>query len=317
MPTDMPTAMPTTGPPAGAAALLLASLLLTGGCVPQTTGPGAAAPKVEAVPDDADRQVALAHRQLALGLEQAGDIAGAVDELIAAAAQGGWTAQELGSSDDNPYADLARICARPEPAEPAVRACTVAITSYRFSPARLTELLVLRGDAHRRIGRRERALADYETALKIETSNVRALAGRGMIRAEEGANLQALADFRRAIGSGGDGPEVRFARAGALAALGRDAEAAADYDVVLSTDEGVAAYPDAYRLDAEARCRIGEADAATAGWQAWLAAVPGGADRVQDMLWAAGYLRGPRTDNLSPTADAALRAWAQDGCPGA
>jgi tetratricopeptide (TPR) repeat protein len=298
------------------ASLLLAAVLLAAACVPQTTGQGTAAPRA-AVLAEPDRQLALAHRRLGLGLEEAGDIAGAVDELTDAAALGGWTPQELGAGTDTPYSDLARICARPEPAEPAVRACTVAIASYRFSPERLARLLVLRGDAHRRLDRRDQALADYDTALEIETSNARALAGRGMVRAREGAYTDAVADLRRAVGSGADTPEVRFARAGALAALGRYEDAAADYDELLSSPEGIAAYPDAYRLRAEAHCRLGEADAAAVGWQVWLAAVPGGPDRVQDMLWALGYLRGPMAADFSPTAIAALRAWTRDGCPGA
>jgi hypothetical protein len=62
-------------------------------------------------------------------------------------------------------------------------------------------------------------------------------------------------------------------------------------------------------------CLAGEADAAAIGWQVWLAATPGGADHVRDMLWARGYLRGPAGPEFDPATLAALRAWTKAGCP--
>jgi len=267
------------------------------------------------MPTDPDRQLALARRQLGLGLEAAGDLAGAVDEYSAALALGGWTIDEVSGRDDTPYADLARICALSEPADQVVRACTRVVASFHFSAENLADFLASRGDAHRRLGEPDMALADYNAALKVATSHPRALAGRGRARAEAGAHADAINDFRRAISIGMNGPELRLARAASLVALGNYAGAVADYDWVLADPEGLAAHPEAYRLRADAHCRSGEADAAAIGWQVWLAVTPGGADEVQDMLWAFGYRRGPMGAGFTPAALAALRAWTGAGCP--
>ena len=120
-----------------------------------------------------------------------------------------------------PYGDLARICWRRDPPAAVVRACTRAIASLRFQFGALAELIANRADAYRRLGETDRALADYEVVLKIETSNPRALLGRGLVRAEAGEHFTAVSDLRRAIAGGLDRPDVRYARALSLAALGR------------------------------------------------------------------------------------------------
>jgi tetratricopeptide (TPR) repeat protein len=173
-----------------------------------------------------------------------------------------------------------------------------------------------RADAHRRLDEPDLALADYKTALKIDSNNPRGLLERGRIRARAGRHGLALIDFNRVISNGLDRPEAHYARALLLADLGDFEGAIADYDHVLSDPQGLAAYPDAYRDRAEAHCQIGQADAASVGWQVWLGATPGGAADVQEMLRARGYLRDAVADDFTPAALAALRAWTKAGCPG-
>jgi tetratricopeptide (TPR) repeat protein len=301
---------------------LLAGLfvaLLATACVPaQTGGDGATPPDAATTsPDPApstDRQLAIAHRQLGLGLEAAGDIDGAVDEYLASLALGDWP---VGEGNDTPHDDLARICARPDvdAAAEVVRACSRAVASFQFSFDRLVEFLSNRADAHLRLGDLDRALADYQTVLELETDNLQALLGRARVRAQAGDHLAALPDYKRAIAGGLDRPETRHARAQSWVALGRFEEAVADYDQILADPQGIAAYPGAYRDRAAAHCQLGQADAAAIGWQVWLGATPGGAEAVQDMLWTRGYLRGPVGEDFSPAALAALRAWTSAGCP--
>jgi len=317
----------------------LSACLLAAACVaPQTGG----APQLQAgaapgSPASLDREQARAHRQLGLGLEAAGDIAGAVDEYGAALTLGPWPMDAAtGGLADSPYGDLARICWRREPAAQVVRACTRAITSLRFQSGRLAELFANRADAYLRLGEPDRARADYRAALKIDSSNPRGLLARGRMRARAGNHAAAVIDFNRVVATTGpdrpeanylpdrpeanylpDRPDVRYARALSLVALGDLEGAVADFDHVLSDPRGLAAYPGAYRGRAEAHCRLGQADAAAIGWQVWLDATQGGGSYVQEMLWAHGYLRGAVTDDFTPAALASLRAWTQAGCPGA
>jgi len=265
-----------------------------------------------------DRQQAEAHRQLGLGLEEAGDIAGAVDEFVAALALGPWPlASSADSLADSPYGDLARICWRNEPAEQVGRACTRVITSYRFQSSRLAELFANRAAASRSLGETDRAMADYKTVLRIDSNNPRGLLVRGQMRAQEGNHAAALMDFNRAFANGPDRLEARYARALSLAALGDFEAAIADYDTVLADPAGIAAYPDAYRDRAEAHCQAGQAGAASVDWQVWLATRPDGPAHVQKMLKARGYLRGAVADEFTPKALAALRDWTKAECSGA
>ncbi len=310
----------------------LSSCLLAAACVAQTGD--TAQPQARAAPGSRaaiDLAQARAHRRLGLGLEAAGDISGAVDEFEAALALGRWpVAASAGGLADSPYGDLSRICWRRDPAAQVLRACTRAIASFRFQSAHLAELYANRADARLRLGQTRRAQADYRVALKIDSNNPRGLLARGRVRALAGRHAAALIDFDRVIAAPEsehppdrpesnyrpDRPGARHARALSRAALGDFEGAAADYDQVLSGLEGLAAYPGAYRGRAEAHCRTGRPAAAAVGWQVWLAATPGGAAYVQEMLWARGYLRGAVVDDFTPAALASLRAWTRAGCPG-
>jgi tetratricopeptide (TPR) repeat protein len=301
---------------------LIASLLVclpAAACLPPQSGGGgvqlSAQPASEA-PVTLDRAEAGAHRQLGLGLESAGDIAGAVDEFETALALGPWPiAPSTGGIEQSPYGDLARICARRDTAAQVVRACTRSIMSASLERQRLAELLANRGDAYLRLGDHDRALSDYQNVLKVETNDPRGLFGRGWMRARAGDHTAAISDFNRAINAAPNLMEARLARGHSLAAL-EDFEAAiADYDHFLGDPEALAAYPDAYRDRARVHCQMGEADAAAIGWQVWLAATPDGAGYVQDMLRTRGYLAGPTGPEFDPTTLAALRAWTRAGCP--
>ncbi len=297
----------------------LSACLLAAACAAQTGG-GAAQPEAGATPGQQtsiDRQQARAHRQLGLGLEAAGDNAGAGGAYESALRLGRWqVAATAGGLADSPYGDLARICWRRDPAAQVVRACTQVITSLRFQSGPLAELFANRADALLRLGDPDRARADYRSALKVDSSNPRGLLARGRMRARAGRHAAALIDFNRVIATGPDRPAAHYARALSRVALGDLEGAIADYDHILSDPQGLAAYPGAYRGRAELHCRTARPAAAAIGWQVWLAATQGGAAYVQEMLRAHGYLRGAVADDFTPAAVAALRAWTRAGCPG-
>ena len=309
----------------------LASALLLAGCI--TTEIGGWTPATTAAPEEhPDRQLARAHRQLALGLEAAGDVEGALDELEQAlaadrraeiaerksaevqrkAALGEAAASGL---EGTPYDELARICLQGDPSEQVIRACTLVVASFTYSSGRLAEFITRRGDAYAALDDPERAEIDYAAALKVDSSYPDALLGRARARAKLGNHKGAADDYRRAIGAGLDAPPIRMERAEALVAAGDPAAAIPEYDHVLSDPESLAAHPGAYRGRAEAYCLAGEADAAAIDWQVWLATTPDGPSVVQEMLQARNYLRGPVGDGFGPEALAGLRAWTRDGCP--
>jgi len=301
--------------------LLVAACVVPEDGAPPPGSPVTAPPNTESRPapvfsGDETRQLAQAHRQLGLGLEAAGDIAGAVDEFEAALAIGPWPVDpSAGGIENTPYGDLTRICRSGAQAQLVIRTCTRVITSFRYSQSELADFLANRGAAYFYLSDTDRARTDYKTALDLQSSNPRALFGRGRLKALAGNHTFALTDFNRAIGGGFDNPETRYARALSLAAVGDFDAAIEDFDRVLSDPEGLAAYPDAYRDRAQAHCRTGQAAAAAVGWQVWLDSTPGGGAEVWEMLAASGDLEVPSAGDFGPAALTALRAWIEAGCP--
>lgn len=303
---------------------LLAGLsfgLVVAACAQQPGEGGGEQPGAEAAPQPVtpivlNREEALAHRQLGLGLEAAGDIAGAVEEFEAAVALDPWPlAASSGGIGESPYGDLARICDGGEPAAAAARACSRVIVSARFDRPRLARLIANRGDARLQLGEPDRAMSDYAAALKVDNNAPRGLYGRGRMRARAGAHAAAVSDFDRAIAAEPALTGARLARALSLAALGDFEAATAGYDGILASPEALAAHPDAYRGRADMRCRAGEAEAAAVDWQGWISVTPDGAGTVRDMLAAQGYLSAPAEGAFGPADRAALRAWTGAGCP--
>ncbi len=260
---------------------------------------------------ETDRQEAGARRELGLALERVGDIAGAVSELEAALAAAPWA----GLPAETPLGDLARICRRGEPAEPVARACARAFASSRFAPAEMADLVALRGDANARLGRTQRALSDYATALEIDSSHARALLGRAWVHIRAGQPARALNGLRLAIETGPRPVEARLARAAAYMALGRFEGAVADYDAVLANVAAAPWEPAAWRGRAWAHCAMGRAEAAAVDWRLWADSVPGGAGYLQEMLRARGHLRAPWRAGIDPVIRDALAAWTRAGCP--
>jgi len=314
------------------ARLAAAAVALLAGCVPPGAEPPDPAEVAAAREAELNRQLAEAHRQLAQGLEEAGEVEAAVQDYQAAARLDRW-AVEPGATDlsGTPIGDLERICeesgesgdgtgvgdpgAAIEAAAAAVEACTGAINSGRLPTDRLAVLLGKRGIARLVLGETDGAMGDFRTALKLDTSAPDILLARGRALEEAGNAKGAMADYSLALLRAPKNTDLRFARARLRTAIGNDEGAAEDYDHVLADPEAVAAHSEAYRLRALAHCRLGRAEAAEIGWQVWIDQEPDGAEYVRDMLWARGYLRGPADPEFGARDRAALRACTRDGCP--
>ncbi|MDH3669214.1 MAG: tetratricopeptide repeat protein [Paracoccaceae bacterium] len=288
-----------------------------------------------------ERETASVHRDLAAGLEAAGEPEGALVELelalkADARARAAGRAAKLAArtegkrreTEDNDagedfssrsYDELERICKRNDPPAQAQRACTLIIASFPSSAGRLPELLTARGDAFFALEKFDNAADDYSAAIKIDSAYAQALLGRARVRVGQDLPAAAARDYRRAINAGLAAPEIRTERAGALMDAGRPGLAVGEYDRILSDPDQSAAHPAAYRGRAQAHCADGQADAASVDWQVWLAGAPEeGAAALAVDLAETGFLPEETLDGPFEVSDetlAALNAWTAAGCP--
>ena len=314
------------------AILNLAAALGLAACLPQAgigEDPRSAAAAEAGAQASLDRQTAEVHRQLAAGLEAAGESEAAVAELESAlaaeararAAERSVTDEKIRTQDlsNRSYEELARLCKRNDPPEQAVRACSLVIAAFNFSVQRLPELLSDRAEAYLALEDLERAARDYSQAIEIDSAYGRALLGRARLRLRQGDTTEAAKDYRRAIGAGLAATEIRAERAEVLMADGQYRAAVGEYDWILSDAEAEPDHELAYRGRAMAHCRDGQAEAAAVDWQVWLAGNPedGGAALAVPLV-EAGFLAPEAAESeLQMTADslATLRAWTEAGCP--
>ncbi len=288
-----------------------------------------------------ERETATVHRNLAAGLEAAGEPEGALVELelalkadararaadraskFAARKEGQLReTEENGAGEDfssRSYDELERICKRNDPPAQAQRACTLIIASFPTSAGRLPELLTDRGEAFFALEDFDKAADDYSAAIKIDSAYARALLGRARVRAGQKLPAAAARDYRRAINAGQATPEIRTERAEVLIDAGRPDLAVGEYDRILSDPNQSAAHPAAYRGRAQAHCANGQADAASVDWQVWLAgAAEDDAAALAVDLAEAGFLPEEKLEGpfeMSDETPAALNAWTAAGCP--
>ncbi len=287
-----------------------------------------------------ERQTATVHRNLAAGLEAAGEPEAALAELelalkadararaagraakLAARAEDQRRAAEDDAAGEEfssrSYDELERICKRNDPPPQAQRACTLIIASFPVSAGRLPELLTNRGDAFLALEDLDKAADDYSAAIKVDSAYGPALLGRARVRARQDLPAAAARDYRRAINAGLATPEIRAARAEALMSTGRPDLAVGEYDRILSDPDQTAAHPAAYRGRARAHCANGQADAASVDWQVWLAGAPEDRAVLTTDLIESGFLPEDTLDaplEMTDEARAALNAWAAAGCP--
>jgi tetratricopeptide (TPR) repeat protein len=81
----------------------------------------------------------------------------------------------------------------------AIAACTRAIDSGQYQGADLSGLYDNRGVEYSRKGQRDRAIADYGQAIRLNPNNTRALNNRGSAYSENGDHDRAIADYNEAI----------------------------------------------------------------------------------------------------------------------
>ena len=112
--------------------------------------------------------------------------------------------------------------------------CTAIIQSGQEPREKLATAFDNRGVAYRRKGEYDRALKDYEQAIRLNPSNATAYNNRGIIYRINGEYARAIADYDEAIWlKNGDFPAAYYNRALAYADKGEYELSLRDFDVVM------------------------------------------------------------------------------------
>ena len=103
-------------------------------------------------------------------------------------------ARQCGSIENNP--DL------------NIQFCTRAINSGELSTGKLVSALIERGRTYHDKRQYDRAIADYDSAIRLSPNNIGAIENRGLAYEKKGRLKLALRDFRRAYDLGYRGIHV-------------------------------------------------------------------------------------------------------------
>ena len=114
-----------------------------------------------------------------------------------------------------------------------IQGCDAVIRWARESPRDAAAAFYNRGIAYRNQGKLDRAIEDYDQALKLWPAFADAWNDRGVAYRQRGDYARAIADFDEAIRLKPDDAAAWFNRAGAWSSLGRLDHAIADFDRVL------------------------------------------------------------------------------------
>jgi len=118
----------------------------------------------------------------------------------------------------------------------AIKHCTRAIDSGKLTPAERAQAHQSRGVEFAGRNDYDRAIADYDAALRINPKLAEALHNRGIAWAHKGDPDRAIADFDAALRLNPKDPGTLHSRAVELTVKGEYARALADYDAVLRLD---------------------------------------------------------------------------------
>lgn len=170
-----------------------------------------------------------------------------------------------------------------------------------------------RGLALQEMGLLDRAIADFDTMVQLDPSDPFAFSNRGWAKREKGRIEAAIADFDRAIALDPGNDDAFNGRAYARAAAGDLEGARGDVDKALALRPG-----DPHITDTlgDILCLQGQTDEALATWGRALAVSTDALSDKQRKLRRAGFYEGVSDGVAGADLDAALRSWAEAGCPG-
>jgi tetratricopeptide (TPR) repeat protein len=151
-----------------------------------------------------------------------------VAALAAASPAGAQTLEELWQRCDDPKADV------------RIAGCTSVIRSGYESGANLSVAFAKRGLAFAWKSEHERAIQDYDQAIRLNPANASALTNRGIAYTQTGQHDRAIADFDQAIRLQPSNPQHFNNRGFAYARKGQDERAIQDYDQAIRLNPSAA-----------------------------------------------------------------------------
>ena len=111
----------------------------------------------------------------------------------------------------------------------SISGCTAIIQSGKETPENLTNALLNRGDAYGQEGQYDRAIEDFDQAVRLSPNNATAFLARGAGYASSGQQDRAILDYDQAIRLNPNYAEAFYNRGVAFRAKGQSARAAADF----------------------------------------------------------------------------------------
>jgi lipoprotein NlpI len=132
--------------------------------------------------------------------------------------------------------DAERCAAASGKPDVAIQYCTRAIESGRYTGEALARLHYNRGIEWAAKGDHDRAIADYDTAIRLAPKFADAYYNRGHAWSRKGDSVRAIADYEAVIRLNPQDPAGYIARAVELALEGDYARASTDYDAALARD---------------------------------------------------------------------------------
>ncbi|MFI5018775.1 MAG: tetratricopeptide repeat protein [Dongiales bacterium] len=112
--------------------------------------------------------------------------------------------------------------------------CTQVIESGEYAGSKLAWAYVNRGSAYGESGQPDKAIVDFNEALRLSPNYATALADRGIAYSQQGQSERAMQDLNAALSSSPDLDWVLSSRGCVYAGLGQYQRAVQDYDAALS-----------------------------------------------------------------------------------
>jgi len=147
-----------------------------------------------------------------------------------------------------------------------IEGCTAIIQAGQDPPQKLAAAHNNRGVAYRLKGEYDRAMQDYEQAIRLNPDSANYYNNRGIIYRIKGDYDRAIADYDEALWLKSDYPAAFYNRALAYADKGEYDHALADFDVVMRFDarNALALYARGMTLLKKGDAEAGKADIAAA-----------------------------------------------------
>ncbi|MEN3374985.1 MAG: hypothetical protein V7604_340, partial [Hyphomicrobiales bacterium] len=128
-------------------------------------------------------------------------------------------------------------CAQDRVADLAIAGCSRIVEDAKQKPKARGVAFYNRGNAHVLKGDHDKAIADFDEALKLEPKNASIYNNRGNARGDKGESDAATADFEAALKINPRYAAAYFNRGNALAAKGETERALKDYDAAIKNNK--------------------------------------------------------------------------------